>query len=95
MLHTVSHSLYQIDIDALLQSIGSNDGILLLQDGVTSVVSGNRLLSSLLNMGVPVYALSEDILARGLQHRVDGHIKLINYTGFVELTTHHRQQMFW
>lgn len=95
MLHTVSHSLYQIDTDALLRSINNSDCILLLQDSVASVISGNKHLELLLDSGAPVYALSEDVVARGLNSLVDARIHLVNYKGFVKLTVQHLQQMSW
>lgn len=95
MLHTVSHSLYQIDVDALLQSTKSSDCILLIQDSVVSAISSNKHLELLLDTKAPIYALCEDVVARGLTLMVDIRIPLVNYKGFVKLTAQHLQQMSW
>lgn len=95
MLHTVSHSLYQIDIEALRRSIKTSDCVLLIQDSVVAVISENKHIESLLDMGVTVYALSEDVAARGLISMVDTRIELVNYKNFVKLTAQHLQQMSW
>lgn len=95
MLHTVSHSLFHLDTDALLRHIGPSDCVLLFQDGVTATVCGSKHIGQLINCGVSVYALTEDIAARGLQAMVADGIKLIDYKGFVALTVLHPQQMAW
>lgn len=95
MLHTVSHSLFHLDIEALLRHLGPNDCVLLFQDGVTSAVAGSQHFSVLMSSGVPVYALQEDVIARGLLTMVADDIKLVDYKGFVALTVAYPQQMAW
>ncbi|QWT42341.1 sulfurtransferase complex subunit TusB [Dickeya dadantii] len=95
MLHTLAHSPYRTDLDALLRNVGEDDAILLLQDGVIAALvgapGGERLLSS----GSTVYALQEDVAARGLVDQISTTIVLIDYTEFVQLTALHSRQLAW
>ncbi|WP_192456590.1 sulfurtransferase complex subunit TusB [Musicola keenii] len=95
MLHTFSHSPYQTDIDALLDSLGAGDALLLLQDGVIAALGAASVLSRLQQSGARVYALQSDIDARGLGNQISTEIQLIDYTEFVQLTVKHARQLAW
>ncbi|MBX9447748.1 sulfurtransferase complex subunit TusB [Dickeya chrysanthemi] len=95
MLHTLAHSPYHTDLDALLRNIGEGDVILLLQDGVIAALSGASINERILTSGVPVYALQEDVAARGLADQISTTIVLIGYTEFVQLTALHSRQLAW
>ncbi|MFP1962758.1 sulfurtransferase complex subunit TusB [Lonsdalea quercina] len=95
MLHTLSRSPYQIDIDAMLRNVGSEDAILLFQDGVTAALVGAAMLMPILAVGVPVYALKEDVAARGMAAQISSNVALISYNEFVKLTAQHSGQMAW
>ena len=49
MLHTLHRSPWLTDFAALLRLLSEGDELLLLQDGVTAAVDGNRYLESLRN----------------------------------------------
>lgn len=66
MLHTLPHCASGVDFPALLRLLKEGDALLLLQDGVTVAIEGNRFLESLRDAHITVYALKEDIDARGL-----------------------------
>ncbi|MFP1807056.1 sulfurtransferase complex subunit TusB [Lonsdalea quercina] len=95
MLHTLSRSPYQIDIDAMLRNVGSEDAILLFQDGVTAAQAGAAMLVPILAVGVPVYALKEDVAARGITAQISSNVALVGYNEFVKLTAQHSGQMAW
>lgn len=95
MLHTLSHSPYQTDMDALLRGVGADDAILLLQDGAIAALAGTDVAARLLAAGAPVYALQEDVAARGLIGRISDKITLVDYTQFVQLTVQHIRQQAW
>lgn len=63
MLHTLHRSPWLTDFAALLRLLSEGDELLLLQDGVTAAVDGNRYLESLRNAPIKVYALNEDLIA--------------------------------
>ena len=93
MLHTLHRSPWLTDFAALLRLLSEGDELLLLQDGVTAAVDGNRYLESLRNAPIKVYALNEDLIARGLTGQISNDIILIDYTDFVRLTVKHPSQM--
>lgn len=93
MLHTLHRSPRLTDFAALLRLLSEGDELLLLQDGVTAAVDGNRYLESLRNAPIKVYALNEDLIARGLTGRISNDIIPIDYTDFVRLTVKHSSQM--
>ncbi|MDI5816892.1 sulfurtransferase TusB, partial [Salmonella enterica subsp. enterica serovar Cerro] len=47
MLHTLPHCASGVDFPALLRLLKEGDALLLLQDGVTVAIEGNRFLESL------------------------------------------------
>ena len=49
MLHTLSHSPWQCDIDALLSMLRDGDDLLLIQDGVLAALEGSRFVEMLTN----------------------------------------------
>ena len=74
MLHTLHRSPWLTDFAALLRLLSEGDELLLLQDGVTAAVDGNRYLESLRNAPIKGYALNEagtllfaTLRARGLR----------------------------
>ena len=95
MLYTYSVSIYQSDLDAFLSVLTKHDEVLLIQDGVLAVLEDNPLLIYCLAQQISVYALIDDVLARGLKDQVSHQIKLINYGDFVDLTVKHPQQIHW
>jgi len=54
MLHTLHRSPWLTDFAALLRLLSEGDELLLLQDGVTAAVDGNRYLESLRNAPIKV-----------------------------------------
>ncbi|WP_226101445.1 sulfurtransferase complex subunit TusB [Dickeya oryzae] len=95
MLHTLAHSPYHTDLDALLRNVGADDAILLLQDGVIAALSGVPFSKRLQSSGATVYALQDDVAARGLSAQIFTTIVLIDYTQFVQLTVLHSRQLAW
>lgn len=65
MLYTLSHSPNQCDLPALLLT-AEGDALLLLQDGVLAGLAGSAHLESLLAAPISLYALQDDLEARGL-----------------------------
>lgn len=95
MLYTLSHSPAQCDLPALLRLTRQGDDLLLLQDGVLAGLGGSVHLELLLNAPISLYALQNDLEARGLIGRFSHRITVIGYNHFVELTEKHRSQMVW
>lgn len=88
MLHIINKTNC---VPRCLQSVQESDVILLIQDGVIAGV--NNALPE--NITMNCYALAEDILARGLQDKINPKITQINYDQFVELTIKHHPILSW
>lgn len=95
MLHTLSHSPWQCDIDGLQRMLRDGDALLLIQDGVLAAVEGSRYVEILTNTPIKVYALKDDIDARGLAGQISARIDVVGYNDFVNLAVAHTSQMNW
>ncbi|MCV2535585.1 sulfurtransferase complex subunit TusB [Enterobacter wuhouensis] len=95
MLHTLSRSPWQCDIDALMRMLREGDALLLMQDGVLAALEGSRFVEILNSAPISVSALKDDLDARGLFGQISAKIDVIGYTEFVNLTVKHASQMNW
>lgn len=95
MLHTLSHSPWQCDIEALVRMLREGDDLLLIQDGVLAAIEGSRFVEILTNAPISVSALKEDIDARGLAGQISAKIDVVGYTDFVNLAVTQSSQMNW
>lgn len=95
MLHILQDSPFQTDLESLLRCLKQGDEVLLLQDAVIAALSGTRALDLLLAAPISVYALQEDIEARGLAAQISTSVGKVSYTDFVRLTVKHEQQITW
>lgn len=95
MLHTLSHSPWQHDITAPLRLVSPGDDLVLLSDGVIAALEGSRFLDLLNKAPITVYALKEDIDARGLCGQISSSVVRVSYTDFVRLTVKHTGQLTW
>jgi len=88
-LHTVNSSEQLSDCARFLTD---GDALLLIEDGVYCLVADEL---NNLSKSVTVYALHDDIDARGLgQHTLD-RSKTISYTGFIQLCCDHPKVINW
>jgi len=101
MLYTISTSPYYGDFDSLISLLTEQDEVLLLQDGVLlghKVSSGNKdnnFLMQLKDKGIQVFALQNDVEARGLMPYMSSYVRQISYVDFVQLTVKHPQYFAW
>ncbi|MEN0039018.1 MAG: sulfurtransferase complex subunit TusB [Cellvibrio sp.] len=98
-LHTINKSPYTNNvINSCLKICAGNDAILFLEDGVFSATESAPAASELqllINEGVKVFALINDIKARGLEEKLARNIQPIDYDAFVQLTIDHRCVQSW
>src|SRR6188474_2179712 len=98
-LHTINKSPYvHNSLSSCLKVCTESDGILLLEDGVFGTLTsapGAEELQILIKRGVKVFALINDIKARGLEEKVAQDIELIDYNEFVQLTLEHNCVQSW
>ena len=71
-----------------LKIAAATDAVLLIEDGVYA----GRMQSS---TQARVYALREDVLARGLTDRLAAHIYIVSYDEFVQLACDHQPIVSW
>ena len=95
MLYTFRYSPFNSDIRSMVRYMQPGDCLLLIEDGVLAGLTDSAPLECLLTSPLPVYALQEDIDARGLSVRFSDKIQRISYTGFVKLTIEHQQHFAW
>lgn len=84
-----------MDTSTLLAMLTEKDAVLLLQDGVISAIKHTHFLNQLISSPAKIFALQEDILARGLINLIDDNVILIDYAGFVDLTEEQSKQIVW
>jgi tRNA 2-thiouridine synthesizing protein B len=101
MLYTISTSPYYSDFNSLINLLTEQDEVLLLHDGVLlghKIASGkkdNHYLIQLKDKGIHVFALQDDVEARGLMPYISSYVRQISYVDFVQLTVKHPQYFAW
>jgi len=95
MLHTLRHSPFQSDISSLLPYLQAGDALLLIEDGVIAALANSAVLKILLQHPITVYALREDVDARGLSAHISDKISCVGYPEFVKLVVKHQQHFAW
>ncbi len=99
MLHTVNKSPFERDaLGSCLTHALAGSSILLIEDGVVGAIEGNSFADRIKGAmsDVSVFVLGEDLHARGLTDDkvIDG-ITVVDYSGFVELTTKNDKVQNW
>lgn len=98
MLHTINKSPFDRDsLDSCLDSSKDGAAILLLEDGVYAALEGTKFSDKVkAAMGNrTIYALEPDLKARGVQDKVIDGIKLVDYSGFVDLVEENGTTQSW
>jgi len=99
ILHTVNKSSYERNtLESCVSKTSKGGSVLLIEDGVYSAVKGGAKAGIIENAigDVSFYVLGPDIKARGLDEGklIDG-IKVVDYSGFVELTVSNDKVANW
>lgn len=97
-LHIVNKSPEQPSIiSRCLKFSSKNDSLLLIEDGVYFALHStiNTQLSNFEVKNIKIYALEEDLIARGISDKTHNSIKTVSYDGFVELTASHNNSTSW
>jgi tRNA 2-thiouridine synthesizing protein B len=98
LLHTVNKSPFgNNSLERCLSLAKDGSSVLLIEDGVYGVSKGTAA-SSMVEEAmktVKVYALAEDVAARGVKDRVMDGVELVDYAGFVKLAADSSQVQSW
>ena len=98
MLHTVNKSPTERNVlESCLKYLKKGSVVLLIEDGVYGALKGTattKMVEQALK-NFPIYALYPDVEARGMQDRVIDGIKLVDYSGFVDLVAEHPTVQAW
>ena len=98
-LHTVNKSPFERNtLESCLRLAKKGSSVLLFEDGVIGAMQNTKYsdaVSHAMN-DLSFYVLGPDIKARGLNDNkvIDG-IQVIDYDGFVDLTTEHNTVQSW
>ncbi|BGI50874.1 MAG: sulfurtransferase complex subunit TusB [Arsenophonus endosymbiont of Ceratovacuna japonica] len=101
MLYTISTSPYYNDFNSLINLLTEQDEVLLLQDGVllghkiSLYKRNNKYLIPLKAKNINVFALQDDVKARGLTFYMSSYVYQISYVDFVQLTVKYSQSFAW
>ena len=99
LLHIVNQSPFGSDaVQACLKRLQNDATVLLIEDAVYAARApspvAERLQAALASNAC--YALSADLMARGLQQRqLIAGIQVVDYAGFVDLVTAHDKAVSW
>lgn len=93
-LHIINKDLshYQL-YQQCLDSMAQGDAIILIESAVFSLCDNNN--TTLLNLAAPIYALENDVLARGLIESVPPAVLLADDSTFVELCASYKKTISW
>ena len=92
MLHMINQSPFQgNNLKSCIRFAQPDDPILFMEDGVYALQNENKFseLISKLTKTNPLYVLTPDLKARGIQN-VQSDVKQIDYDGFVTLVEKHQ-----
>ncbi|WPO98118.1 sulfurtransferase complex subunit TusB [Pseudomonas sp. HR96] len=93
-LHVLSHSPFSDSrFDSCLRLLGAHDGLLLSGDAVYALQPGTAALAALEQRQLRLYALAEDLEARGLQ--ATAQVAALDYPAFVQLTLDYDKVNSW
>ncbi|WP_371366502.1 sulfurtransferase complex subunit TusB [Pseudomonas sp. QL9] len=95
-LHLLSHSPFGDGrLDSCLMLLGSDDAMLLSGDAVYALAAGSAPRQRLESLPNALFALDEDLQARGLQDALPANAKAVDYPAFVELCTRYDKVNAW
>ncbi|QJC36203.1 sulfurtransferase complex subunit TusB [Enterobacteriaceae endosymbiont of Donacia cincticornis] len=99
MLYTLFSSPASCNFSLLLNFLNKNDELLLIQDGVLAGLKNSLYIKKIIKikqkMKILIFAINNDILARGLNLNISNQIIRINYKKFVYLIIKHKKQVLW
>ena len=93
ILHTISRPPSSNLLDSCLASANEDDALLFLEDGV--YYSSCNPVDLRIPQNMSIFALREDISARGLDQSILAKIEIVNYQTFVDLCIRYNKVVNW
>lgn len=97
LLHIVNKSPFERDsLELAIAYAQDGSSILMIEDAVYGAMQNTTASSTVADCSAPVYVLGNDLKARGIsEDKVIEGINVIDYAGFVKLTTELDQTQAW
>jgi tRNA 2-thiouridine synthesizing protein B len=99
MLHTVNKSpLDRTALESAINHATKGSAVLMIEDGIYGAMKGTVKSDMVVNAmkDISFYVLGPDLKARGIDaSRVIDGVKVIDYTGFVDLVAEHDNTQSW
>ena len=96
ILHIIQQSPQQTSsLKNCLQRIGDQDAVILIEDAVYALLYQQDAHWQSLSSDIMIFALQEDILARGLDGLTLRPHQSVNYNGFVDLSVKYDKSQTW
>lgn len=98
MLHIINKSpLSTQALTSCLRIVQADDVILLIEDAVIAALNNTAFTTEITSTleTKKIYALKDDLIARGVLDKVISKIKIIDYAEFVDLTVQHYPIQSW
>ena len=98
MLHTVNKSPFEHKaLETCLKFARQGSAVLLIEDGVYAAARDTAVAQQMQDAlkSVSIYALKPDVEARGMQSRVLDGVKMVDYSGFVDLAAEYPTVQSW
>jgi tRNA 2-thiouridine synthesizing protein B len=98
MLHIVNKSPQERStLDSCLAAAQPGAAVLLIEDGVYAATRGNAVQAKLhaAMAHLEIYVLAPDLEARGMGQALAEGVKPVDYAGFVDLVTKHKNCQSW
>jgi len=93
LLHTLNRSPLSPVLGQALSGMGPEDRLLLIEDGVIGALAAQR--ERFAGLAGRLYALREDLAARGLLPLCDESVRVVDVEGFVALTEACERTVSW
>lgn len=93
ILHTISRSPSSTLLASCASLLENGDGVLFIEDGVYHCTNNSSL--SAIESQVKLYALREDLTARGVIDKNTAKAETINYDDFVQLCCEYDKVVSW
>jgi tRNA 2-thiouridine synthesizing protein B len=95
ILHLINKPYEHPIFTRALSLVTEGDALLLIEEGVYAGAHKSAQETPVFGINAPIYALKDDIMARGINDLLSKHIRSITDEQFVELTCKYQKTVSW